>query len=68
MLSVVEVSLLLYLLSFIPLQRSYIHIYVSDKNTAEKWYAETLGFTRIIDFEVWNVDEGPLFICNDCIR
>lgn len=45
----------------------HIHIYVSDKNTAEKWYAENLGFTRIIDFDLWNVDQGPLFIGNDCI-
>lgn len=42
----------------------HIHIYVSDRAAAERWYKEVLGFQRIKELEFWMVDGGPLTLSN----
>lgn len=41
----------------------HVHLYVTDRTSAEKWYFENLGFKRVQKFEQW-VDGGPLTIAN----
>ena len=40
----------------------HIHIFVSDRPRAERWYGDVLGFRRVAEFEQWAVDGGPLTI------
>lgn len=42
----------------------HIHVYVADRQAAERWYAAVLGFTRIKAYEFWAADGGPLTIRN----
>lgn len=42
----------------------HIHIYVSNRDAAEAWYREVLGFTRTRELEVWAIDGGPLTLQN----
>ncbi|TFG83327.1 MAG: VOC family protein [Chromatiales bacterium] len=42
----------------------HIHVYVSDRAAAERWYKRVLGFSRIKAFEFWAEDGGPLTIQN----
>jgi catechol 2,3-dioxygenase-like lactoylglutathione lyase family enzyme len=47
------------------LQRiDHIHIYVSDRNAAEAWYRNVLGFARIEELAFWAADGGPLTIAD----
>ena len=49
----------------------HIHIYVRDRNAAEKWYRDVLGLRRLKDYEFWaEQDGGPLMIghSNDSIK
>jgi len=41
----------------------HIHVYVSNRNRAEQWYAEMMGFARIPELEFWAKD-GPLTLGN----
>jgi len=43
----------------------HIHIYVDDRDAAEVWYRDVLGFKRIPKFEHWAVGGGPLTLAND---
>lgn len=38
----------------------HIHINVSDRGRAEKWYKTVLGLTRVSELEFWAEDGGPL--------
>ncbi len=42
----------------------HLHLYVSDRSAAERWYAQVLGFTRCKEFECWAADGGPLTLRN----
>jgi len=42
----------------------HIHVFVSDRAAAERWYERVLGFTRIPEYEFWAADGGPLTIQN----
>ncbi len=42
----------------------HIHIYVTDREKSEKWYADVLGMQRIKAYEFWAEDGGPLTIAN----
>lgn len=42
----------------------HIHINVANRQDAEKWYAECLGFTRDAHFEEWVTAKGPLTLRN----
>lgn len=45
----------------------HFHLYVTDRDKAEMWYQEVLGFSRVPALEQW-VDEGPLTIANGDIH
>lgn len=45
----------------------HFHLYVSDREKAEHWYRENLGFTRVEALEQW-VADGPLTIANGDIH
>lgn len=38
----------------------HIHVFVSDRAAAERWYREVLGFQRVPELEFWAADGGPL--------
>ncbi len=38
----------------------HIHLYVTDRDAAEKWYREVLGMTRVEELSFWATDGGPL--------
>ncbi len=38
----------------------HIHVYVSAWDSAEKWYGDVLGFTRVEALMPWAVKDGPL--------
>lgn len=42
----------------------HIHVYVTDREAAERWYSKTLGLSRVPDLEGWATDGGPLTITN----
>lgn len=42
----------------------HIHVYVQDRAAAEVWYSQVLGFARVVQFESWAANGGPLTICN----
>ena len=42
----------------------HVHIYVEDREAAEHWYLQVLGFARAKEFEFWASDGGPLTIQN----
>jgi catechol 2,3-dioxygenase-like lactoylglutathione lyase family enzyme len=47
------------------LQRiDHIHVYVSDRSAAERWYRAVLGFTRVQELEFWAADGGPLTLAD----
>jgi catechol-2,3-dioxygenase len=41
----------------------HIHVYASNRNKSEQWYAEMMGFTRVAALESWAAD-GPLTLQN----
>ncbi|MBS0879201.1 VOC family protein [Pantoea sp. JGM49] len=43
----------------------HIHVYVDDIDKAERWYQETLGFTRDSFLYFWFEQGGPLVIRNN---
>jgi catechol 2,3-dioxygenase len=38
----------------------HVHVYVTDRVEAERWYRTVLGFERVEKFMVWATDTGPL--------
>jgi catechol-2,3-dioxygenase len=42
----------------------HIHVYVTDRQAAEKWYKDALGLTREPGLEFWAAGLGPLTIAN----
>lgn len=43
----------------------HVHVYVASWAEAEPWYRDVLGFTRMVKFESWAVDGGPLTLESD---
>ena len=41
----------------------HIHVYVTDRNKAEQWYADVMGLSRVHELESW-ADGGPLTLQN----
>jgi catechol 2,3-dioxygenase len=42
----------------------HIHIYVSDKALAVKWYQQHLGFHVVTELAIWDTKHGPLTLAN----
>ena len=40
----------------------HIHVFVSDRAAAERWYREVLGLCRVPELEFWARDGGPLTV------
>jgi catechol 2,3-dioxygenase-like lactoylglutathione lyase family enzyme len=38
----------------------HIHVFVTDRAAAERWYLDVLGFRRIAELAFWAPDGGPL--------
>jgi catechol 2,3-dioxygenase-like lactoylglutathione lyase family enzyme len=48
-----------------PIQRiDHIHVFVSDRAAARRWYADVLGFAVVPELEHWASDGGPLTIAD----
>lgn len=43
----------------------HIHVYVTDRSAAERWYTDVLGFRRKAELESWAVPRGPLMLQNE---
>ena len=41
----------------------HIHVYATNRNKAEQWYADVMGFSRVVALESWAA-EGPLTLQN----
>jgi catechol 2,3-dioxygenase-like lactoylglutathione lyase family enzyme len=47
------------------LQRlDHVHVHVSDRAAAERWYREVLGLERVRELEGWAADGGPLTLAD----
>jgi catechol 2,3-dioxygenase-like lactoylglutathione lyase family enzyme len=43
----------------------HIHVFVSDRKRAERWYREVLGLERIPELDFWAMEPGgPLAVAN----
>jgi catechol 2,3-dioxygenase-like lactoylglutathione lyase family enzyme len=42
----------------------HVHVYVTDRAKAERWYRDVLGLYRSDELEFWATDGGPLTIQN----
>lgn len=42
----------------------HIHVYVADREAAQRWYAEVLGLAPVDHLREWAADGGPLTIGN----
>jgi len=42
----------------------HIHVFVSNRDRAERWYHDVLGFSRVAQYEFWASDGGPLTLAN----
>lgn len=38
----------------------HIHVYVSDRARAQKWYADVLGYHPVVELLSWATKDGPL--------
>ena len=38
----------------------HVHVYVTDRAAAERWYRDILGFTAVEKFRFWATPDGPL--------
>lgn len=45
-------------------QIDHIHVFVSDRTAAERWYADVLGLIRVANLAGWAADGGPLTVSN----
>jgi catechol 2,3-dioxygenase-like lactoylglutathione lyase family enzyme len=43
----------------------HVHVFVSDRERAERWYREVLGLSRVATLEAWAADGGPLTLSNE---
>jgi len=43
----------------------HIHVYVSDREVSEQWYAEILGLSRVPELENWAPGGGPHTVANE---
>jgi catechol-2,3-dioxygenase len=41
----------------------HLHLYATNRNKAEQWYADVMGFSRVVALESW-ADGGPLTLQN----
>ena len=41
----------------------HIHLYAANRNQAEQWYGDVMGFTRMPELEFW-AEGGPLTLTN----
>jgi catechol 2,3-dioxygenase-like lactoylglutathione lyase family enzyme len=41
----------------------HIHLYATNRNQAEQWYADVMGFKRVPELEAW-AEGGPLTLSN----
>ena len=41
----------------------HIHVYATHRNKAEQWYADVMGFARVVALESW-AEDGPLTLQN----
>jgi catechol 2,3-dioxygenase-like lactoylglutathione lyase family enzyme len=41
----------------------HLHVYVADRNKAEQWYGNVMGFSRAMELEAW-AEEGALTLKN----
>lgn len=44
----------------------HVHVFVTDRAAAERWYREVLGFQRMPELEFWAADGGPLTLQDPC--
>ena len=42
----------------------HLHVYVTDRDEAESWYADMLGLGRVEALLAWATKEGPLVLAN----
>jgi catechol-2,3-dioxygenase len=42
----------------------HVHVFVSDRGAAERWYADVMGLVRSPELERWATDGGPLTLSN----
>ena len=43
----------------------HVHVFVSDRKRAERWYREVLGLERVPELEFWSIESGgPLSVAN----
>lgn len=42
----------------------HIHVYVSDRASAERWYARVLGLSAVAQYRFWAEGGGPLTLAN----
>ena len=42
----------------------HLHIYVSNRISAQAWYARVLGLVQVPELEFWSANGGPLTIAN----
>ena len=42
----------------------HLHVHVADRNKAEQWYADVMGFARMPELESWADGGGPLMLHN----
>lgn len=42
----------------------HVHVHVADRNAAERWYAEVLGFRRLAGLAHWAAGGGPLTLAD----
>ena len=40
----------------------HVHVYVTDRDAAERWYRDILGFTAVEKFRFWATPDGPLVL------
>src|SRR5688572_129482 len=46
------------------LRLDHVHVHVSDRAAAERWYRDVLGLTRVPELEGWASDGGPLTLAD----
>jgi catechol-2,3-dioxygenase len=43
----------------------HIHVFVSDRKRAERWYQDVMGLERVAELAFWSLEQGgPLAIAN----
>lgn len=45
-------------------QIDHIHVFVSNRVAAERWYQDVLGLARVPNLAFWAADGGPLTVSN----